>query len=130
MHRPDGIARIGLTSIWPQRRYRRHSLAAEASYRAAAEAVQGCVFPAATAWRLAQQSVNAPRLYQADKHHATRAGTMLMALTILPGLIGAERSGLEHRVDHPGASESADVRVLQAAAWQAHREEPQRCETR
>jgi hypothetical protein len=121
--------RLALISIWPQRRYRASSLAAEASYRAAAAAVEACVFPAATAWRLAQQSGAAPRLYQSDQLHATRAGTVLMALTVLPGLIGEARSGLEARVGDADAAESDAVRALQAAAWQAHRDEPQRCRT-
>lgn len=121
--------RIALISIWPQRRHRDASLAAEASYRAAAEAVQGCVFPAATAWRLAQQASGAPRLYQPDQLHATRAGTVLMALTLLPGLIGEARSGLRARAGNADSSESQAVHVLQDAAWRAHREEPRRCET-
>ena len=122
--------RIALISIWPQRRYLASSLAAEASYRAAAKAVDACVFPAATAWRLAQERGDAPRLYQPDQLHATRAGTVLMALTILPGLIGAERSGLESLVQNPPATQSPEIGALQAAAWQAHRDEPQRCEPR
>jgi hypothetical protein len=120
--------RIALMSVWPQRAHRASSLAAEASYRVAAQAIGACVLPAASAWRLALAADDPPVLYQRDRMHSTRAGAVLAALTILPGLIGAERSGLEAIVAEPAPDTPDAIRILQEAAWAAHRDEPANCD--
>lgn len=120
--------RIALMSVWPQRGHRDMSMDAEESYRVAARAIGACVLPAASAWRLALAAAEPPALYQRDRMHATRAGAVLAALTILPGLIGAERSGLEALVAEPAPDTPAGIRQLQAAAWSAHREEAANCD--
>jgi hypothetical protein len=120
--------RIALMSAWPQKRYRGSSTAAEESYRLAAQAIGACVLPVATAWRYAGEDEDAPGLYQRDGLHPNQAGTVLAALTLLPGLIGAERSALEAMVTQANSSKPAEVRALELAAWRAHRDEPRRCQ--
>lgn len=120
-------ARVALWSAWPHHRHRASSLAAEESYRQAAAASGGCVMPVATAWRHALAADQAPRLYQRDRLHATPGGTLLAALSILPGLLGGERSGVSPTADEPAADRSTRLHVLRAAAWRAHQEEPRRC---
>lgn len=121
--------RIALMSTWPHRRYLASSLAAEESYRLAAEAIGACVMPAATAWRHALGDGQAPRLYQRDQLHATRAGTVLAALSILPGLVGEDQSGLRTLPGKAPSGMSDELHVLRAAAWRAHQDEPLRCTT-
>ena len=122
-------ARIALMSVWPHRRDRATSLAAEESYRQAAAAIDACVLPVATAWRLAGSAAGTPRLYQRDQLHATRAGTVLAALTVGLGVIGPDRTG-----PTPAAGDATrpdavnELRVLREFAARAHRDEPRRCE--
>ena len=120
--------RIALLSVWPHRRYRASSLAAEASYRQAATAIDACVLPAATAWRFASTFEDAPRLYQRDQLHATRAGTVLTALTVLHGLVGESRHDLSAMAGDASPSDApGELDVLRAVARRAHLGEPRRC---
>lgn len=119
--------RIALLSVWPHRRHRETSHAAEESYRQAASAIGGCVLPAATAWRHALAADAPPRLYQRDQLHASEVGTVLAALTMLPGLIGEDAAGLASPDDAPPAGMDEELHTLHHAAARAHREEPERC---
>ncbi len=122
-----GPVRIALFAAWPQLPYADGSPAAEESYRLAAQAVRGCVLPVAAAWRIARESGDAPRLYQPDAIHPTRAGTILAALTILPGLLGLETPPPLAAPDGADPIEQARVQRLEDAARQALAEEPRRC---
>ena len=122
-------ARIALMSVWPHRRDRASSLAAEESYRQAAAAIDACVLPVATAWRLAAADDAAPRLYQRDQLHATRAGTVLAALTVGLGLIGPDRAAPPPATGDTTSPDAVnELRVLREFAARAHRDEPRRCE--
>ena len=122
-------ARIALMSVWPHRRDRASSLAAEESYRQAAAAIDACVLPVATAWRLAAADDSAPGLYQRDQLHATRAGTVLAALTVSLGLIGPDRAGPTPATEDTTSPDAVnELRVLREFAARAHRDEPRRCE--
>ena len=122
-------ARIALMSVWPHRRDRTSSLAAEESYRQAAAAIGACVLPVATAWRLAGPADGAPRLYQRDQLHATRAGTVLAALTVGLGLVGPDDTAPPPSAGNTMPSDAVDeLQVLRQLAARAHRDEPRRCE--
>lgn len=122
-------ARIALMSVWPHRRDRASSLAAEESYRQAAAAIGACVLPVATAWRLAAADDAAPRLYQRDQLHATRAGTVLAALTVGLGLIGPDRAAPPPATGDTTSPDAVnELRVLREFAARAHHNEPRRCE--
>ncbi|MBB1061483.1 SGNH/GDSL hydrolase family protein [Marilutibacter spongiae] len=118
--------RIALMSTWPDQRHRRDTLAAETSYREAAEAIGACVLPVATAWRHALASDEPPHLYQGDRLHATATGAVLAALAIVPAFTDGE--GIDRSID--AAASGDEARVLQglaAAAARAYRDEPLRC---
>ena len=122
-------ARIALMSVWPHRRDRASSLAAEESYRQAAAAIDACVLPVATAWRLAGSADGAPRLYQRDQLHATRAGTVLAALTVGLGLVGPGRAAPPPATGNTTSPDAVnELQVLREFAARAHRDEPRRCE--
>ena len=122
-------ARIALMSVWPHRRDRASSLAAEESYRQAAAAIDACVLPVATAWRLAGSAAGTPRLYQRDQLHATRAGTVLAALTVGLGVIGPDRAGPTPATASTTPPDAVnELQVLRQLAARAHRDESRRCE--
>ena len=121
-------ARIALMSIWPAKADRASTLAAEENYRLGAIAVDACVLPVATAWRHALAAGDAPRLYRHDRLHATAAGTLLAALTVVPGLLGDPAPGEGGAVAPAPAGPSGELHRLQASALRAHREEPRRCD--
>lgn len=118
--------RIALMSVWPARSNRASSPAAESSYRQAAVAIDACVLPVATAWRHVLDGDEPPRLYQHDRLHATASGSVLAALTIAHAFTG-DAAG-PPSVDAPAYTPgTAELRVLEAAAYRAYREEPRRC---
>ena len=122
-------ARIALMSVWPHRGHPASSLAAEESYRQAAAAIDACVLPVATAWRLAGPADHAPRLYQRDQLHATRAGTVLAALIVGLGLVGPDDTAPPPSAGDTMPSDAVDeLQVLRQLAARAHRDEPRRCE--
>ena len=121
-------ARVALMSVWPHRRDRASSPAAEESYRQAAAAIGACVLPVATAWRLAGPAEGAPRLYQRDQLHATQAGTVLAALTVGLGLVGPDDTAPPPSAGDTMPSDAVDeLQVLRQLAARAHRDEPRRC---
>jgi hypothetical protein len=126
--RLDGrAARIGLMSAWPQQRYLESSLEGERSYRLAAAAIDACVLPVATAWRLAREAAPGLRLYQSDRLHPTPTGTVLAALTILPGLVEPARATLAPALPDAPLPEQQRLRALDAAARAANDVETERC---
>ena len=122
-----GPTKIALFAAWPQLPYADSSKAGEESYRLAAQAVHGCVLPVAAAWRLAREAGDAPPLYQPDAIHPTRVGSVLAAITILPGLLGQPAPPPLAVPDDAGPAEAARLHRLEAAARQALSEEPLRC---
>lgn len=122
-----GPAKIAMFAAWPQLPYASSSLAGEESYRLAAGAVHACVLPVAAAWRIARESGAAPPLYQADALHPTRVGSVLAAITILPGLLGTPKPARLAVPADAAPQEAARLHQLEAAARQALAEEPLRC---
>lgn len=122
-----GPVRIALFAAWPQLHYADSSPNAEESYRLAAEAVHACVLPVAAAWRIAREAGDAPRLYHADQTHPTHAGSVLAALTILPGLLGQTAPSPLAAPAGADAVERARLQRLEQAARRALDEEPRRC---
>jgi hypothetical protein len=97
------------------------SPAAEANYRAAAEAIGACVLPVAAAWRLARAEARMPALYQQDRLHPTRAGTRLSAMVVVRGLLGGSAAQ---------AQANAGERAMAAVVDAAYAAEPLACRPR
>lgn len=85
-------SRIALMSAWPAQRNAAMSSQAEASYREAAAAVDACVLPVASAWRIALAQPDPPPLYQADRLHPTPVGTLLAAMAVARGLLAVDQA--------------------------------------
>lgn len=131
IRRRDG--RPALFSAWPSRARRADFAAAIASYRLAAEEVDGVLLPVAAAWRAAFEADAAAPLYQADGLHPTEEGTYLAALVIFARLYGREPEGLPARLHYrdPAWRQERTIDIppplaatLQAAAADALAAEP------
>jgi hypothetical protein len=119
----DRPTRIALFAAWPAAMHADASPAAEANYRAAAEAIGACVLPVAAAWRLARAEADMPALYQQDRLHPTRAGTRLSAMVVMRGLLGEATAPSRASGD---AAEHAMAAVVDAA----YAAEPRACRPR
>jgi hypothetical protein len=75
-------ARAVLYEVWPTIDRRSDATAVRRSYTAAAEAVDGTVAPAGTAWSIAIADNVIPSLYSPDGLHASMTGSVLAALTL------------------------------------------------
>jgi hypothetical protein len=109
-------AKTALYMVWPSKARSFDFDAVEASYRHAAEDVNGLLLPAGAAWRAAWRRDPQLALYGPDGFHPTAAGTLLAALVIYQGVTGRTVVGL------PSPFSSFDpalVRVLQDAAAEA-----------
>ena len=113
-------ARPALYMVWPSRERRQDAAGVSQSYRAAATAVNGRIFPAGDAWNLVLQRRRELALYSDDGLHPTMAGTYLAALVIYQGLYDRSPIGLP-----AGGLPAADARTLQDAAMEV-REPPVR----
>lgn len=85
--RERGI-RVALFSAWPALGNAHTWANAELSYHLAARASGGCVMPVAAAWRIARAADPALQLYDDDRLHPSRAGTLLAAFVFVRGLYG------------------------------------------
>ena len=113
-------ARPALYMVWPSRERRQDAGGVSQSYRAAAAAVKGLIFPAGDAWNLVLQRRRELALYSDDGLHPTMAGAYLAALVIYQGLYDRSPIGLP-----AGGLPAADARTLQDAAMEV-REPPVR----
>jgi len=121
------IRRIGATPalymVWPSVSRRQDFKGVSESYRRAAEAVAGMVFPVGEAWLAAWKRNPKFALYSGDGLHPTIAGSYLAALVIYGQLYGRSPAGLPARlklrsgtvIDIP----AEEGRLLQAAAAEA-----------
>jgi hypothetical protein len=83
-----------LYMVWPESR-RRHAFGAvAASYREAAQAVDGLILPVGDAWQAAWRRLPEAPLYGPDGFHPSPAGSYLAALTIYASLSAASPVGL------------------------------------
>ena len=120
-HLKDKPTRIALLSVWPARRNVAMSQRAEVSYREAAAAIDACVLPVASAWRIARARVDPPSLYQRDGLHPAPVGTLLSAMTVARGLLGVEP------VLDDLAEQAELIPLLNEAAQEAQSKETLRC---
>jgi hypothetical protein len=74
--------RPALYMVWPEEARRTAFGAVSQSYTAAAEAVNGMLFPVGEAWRLAWQRDAGIDLYGPDRFHPSELGSVLAALVI------------------------------------------------
>jgi hypothetical protein len=81
--------RLGLLTVWPES-YRQYALAdVIVSYRAAAQAAGGELYPAGEAWFAAWQCNSRLGLYGRDGFHPSRLGTYTAALVVYGRLFRA-----------------------------------------
>lgn len=90
--------RIVMYGVWPAQVHLHTWANAEISYASAAAKVDGCLFPAAAAWRLALEQPDLPALYSSDGLHPTREGAMLSALTLARTLWPRQHKALDGRL--------------------------------
>jgi len=116
-------ARPALYQVWPTADRAMDFARANESYRLAAEAVQGILFPVGEAWLAAQQRDRNIPLYAFDGLHPSVEGSYLAALVMHATLYGRSPVGLPPKLrlrDGTTSSVAPSVAaVLQAAAEQA-----------
>jgi len=103
-----------LYMVWPERARMSYFDDVSLSYRIAAEAADGVLFPAGDAWIAAWDEDPTLPLYGPDDFHPSEMGTYLAALTIYRGLTGREPPSLAIA----GVSDVADD-ILHGAARRA-----------
>ncbi len=117
--------RTALYMVWPESGRSQAFPDVSASYRLAAEDVEGILLPAGDAWVAAWREDPGLRLYGPDGFHPTLLGSYLAALTIYGGLTGASPVGLPPRLQlRNGRSVEVTAReaaIAQAAALEALR---------
>jgi hypothetical protein len=118
---------VALLAAWPQRPHSAMSHDAELSYRLAAETIDACVLPVATAWRRAREHDATLALYQSDGLHPTAAGSLLAAMTILQGLVDVGTAPLLPPAPDTPADDRALWAALETAARRARSEESRAC---
>lgn len=79
-------ARVGLLMVWPPDDPRYTFGAVHASYRAAADHVEGLYVPAGLTWVEAWKSDGTLPLYGPDRFHPSRLGSVAAALTVVETL--------------------------------------------
>lgn len=117
--------RTALYMVWPES-YRPQAFPdVSASYRLAAEDVEGILLPAGDAWAAAWRSEPGLRLYGSDGFHPTVLGSYLAALAIYGGLTGASPVGLPASLQLRNGRRievtARDAAIAQAAAAEALR---------
>ncbi|MCU0636530.1 MAG: hypothetical protein MUE41_16800, partial [Gemmatimonadaceae bacterium] len=83
-------ARAVLYEVWPTIARRADATRARGSYIAAAQAIDGVVAPAGTAWSIALAAPSPPALYDVDGLHASMTGSVLAALTLHARITGRD----------------------------------------
>jgi len=118
----DAGARPALYGVWPERD-RLYALdAGIESYRLAAEAVDGLLFPAGLAWKDAWQVDGWLPLYGPDGFHPSVLGTYTAAIVVYAVVRGTTPVGLPFAFDVNGGRvdlDAAQAHAVQLAAAQA-----------
>ena len=117
--------RTALYMVWPES-YRPQAFPdVSASYRLAAEDVDGILLPAGDAWVAAWRAEPGLGLYGSDGFHPTLLGSYLAALAIYGGLTGASPVGLPSRLQLRNGRRvevtAREAAIAQAAAAEALR---------
>jgi hypothetical protein len=112
--------RPALYMVWPTADRLDDFPRSSASYRQAAAAVHGLLFPVGDAWRAAWRRDSAVQLYSADGLHPSIAGSYLAALVIVQTLTGRSPLGMPDTVALASGARivlpRATAMVLRAAA--------------
>jgi hypothetical protein len=121
----QNAGRTALYMVWPES-YRPQAFPdVSASYRLAAEDVEGILLPAGDAWVAAWREDPGLRLYGPDGFHPTLLGSYLAALAIYGGLTGASPVGLPSRLQLRNGQRvevaPREAAIAQAAAAEALR---------
>lgn len=90
--------RPALFSVWPSRARMQDFPGVSESYRLAAEAVEGVVFPVGDAWLRAWKTNPTIGLYSADGFHPSEAGSYVAALVIYERLYKRSPVGLPSKL--------------------------------
>jgi len=118
-----------LYMVWPSVQRLFDAEGVSDAYRAAALLVNGGLFPAGDAWRLARERGIGIDLYGDDGFHPSPAGSYLAALVMFEQLTGRSPVGLPGPATPGGAGLSAsDLTALQEIAAEANRLDPVPCE--
>ncbi|MFW6079790.1 MAG: hypothetical protein ACODAE_09220 [Gemmatimonadota bacterium] len=116
-------AEPALYMVWPSEQRSFAFDAVSESYRNAAQAVDGHLFPVGEAWRAAWRREPDLPLYGPDGFHPSITGSYLAAIVIYAQVSGRSPVGLPHEFERPGGgSVSIDedrATLLQEAAAEA-----------
>jgi len=121
-------ARPAMYMVWPSTGRPGDFDAVSESYRLAAEAVDGMLFPAGEAWRAAWRRDPGLALYSPDGLHPTMAGAYLSALVIYGQLYEGPLAGPRGRLNSGPAKgfkidlTAEQLEILRAAAREANDE--------
>jgi hypothetical protein len=110
-------ARPALYMVWPESEREAVFDDVAASYTKAAQAVNGLLYPAGEAWRIAWRRDSRLALYGPDGFHPSPAGTYLAALVMYQQISARSVVGLPSPLS---SIDPATVRVLQEAAAEAN----------
>ncbi|MBX7222413.1 MAG: SGNH/GDSL hydrolase family protein [Blastocatellia bacterium] len=91
-------AKPGLYMVWPAKARSFDFDRVSESYRLAAQEVNGLLFPAGDAWRIAWRRDPTLPLYSGDNFHPSEAGSYLAAAVMFEQLLGRPAKGLPHRL--------------------------------
>jgi hypothetical protein len=124
-------ARTGVYGVWPPAEALDFQDAGIESYRLAAEDVNGLLFPASLAWKIAWRMDPAMALYGPDRFHPSIKGTYLAALVMASVLFhhppsdfpGTFRYGMVHAMTRVTLT-AEETATLQAAATEALQPQP------
>jgi len=114
--------RTALYMVWPESHRPQAFPEVAASYRLAAQDVDGFLLPAGEAWLAAWRRDRGLRLYGPDGFHPSLLGTYVAALTICGGLTEASPVGLPSRLTLRNGR-TVDIPPAEAATAQAAAEE-------
>ena len=125
-------ARPALYMVWPTVRDSANFDRIHESFRRAACAVDGDLWPAGDAWRAVRRADPSVALYGADQFHPAPLGTYLAALVMYEHVTGRDARRLGTRVVVDGnavAVRPETVRLLQRAAHDANVSAARACST-
>lgn len=116
-------ARPALYMVWPSERRRFDFDGVSASYRMAADTIDGLLFPAGEAWRAAWRRDPLLPLYGPDGFHPSPTGTYLAALVLFSRLSDADPADLPATIPAPGGDLALSTErafLLRQAAHEAN----------
>lgn len=125
-------ARPALYMVWPAERDSGNVDRVRESFRSAACAVDGELWPVGSAWRAARRADPSVELYGPDRFHPSPLGTYLAALVMYERITGRDARQLAPRAvvgDVILPATSSMVRLLQGAAHDANADAMRACET-